>query len=159
MERTLDERKEVMRSYNWERTHLFSRRDGQWKSISLPAGPHQLAEELPAHFPETRCVFLDEQHRCVWQRLSVDSRKEPWFWKPISCWMHPLRIRKEGEGEFVLTLNRAGESGFESETPCGKALMKGGEPAWKVLEEELKWLGDIGGRDILGEIAAAMSRG
>ncbi|MEM9480227.1 MAG: DUF3109 family protein [Verrucomicrobiota bacterium] len=156
MERMMEKSGDVLRSYEWNPPHVFTRRKGRWKSLSLTAEPGQLAATYPKHFPKTRCVFLDEQHRCVWQRLAIDSGEEPWFWKPISCWMHPLRVRREEDGGFVLTLNRNEGPGFESDTPCGGASGGCGLPAWKVLSEELRWLGEIGGRDLLGEIEASL---
>ena len=43
-------------------------------------------------------------------------------------------------------------TGFVCRTPCGETCT-GGEPAWKVLAEELEYLGSLGGRDLLEEVA------
>lgn len=132
------------------------RRDGRTKTATL--GSNDLAEDFPAHFPRTRCVFLDSQHRCVLQRLAVDEGRHPWWWKPISCWMHPLLLKVRG-GRPFLTLARAGVDpaagpdypGFSSFTPCGMPC-DDGEPAWRSLGAELELLGLLGGRNLIAEL-------
>ena len=95
-------------------------------------------------------MFLDAEHRCVLQRLAVDEGRHPWFWKPISCWMHPLVLRPGDRP--VLTLP-GGEDRFVSCTHCGRAETEG-ERAGEVLREELEMLGKISGRDVGGEVGA-----
>ena len=132
---------------------------GRVKTSTLEASAAELADGFPPHFPRTRCVFLDADHRCVLQRVAVDSEMHPWWWKPVSCWMHPLLFRRRADGRPVLGLARAGDDpaeragypGFGSCTPCGMPA-EGGEPAWKVLRGELGLLGRIGGRDLIREL-------
>lgn len=146
-----------LESYGWRETEWFTRENGRVKSITKPA--ETLPASFPAHFPRTRCVFLDAEHRCVLQRLAMDEGRHPWFWKPISCWMHPLVLRSRG-GRPLLTLPAGGDDpssgpdypGFSSHTPCGLPC-SGGEPASLTLAPELRLLSEISGRDLLAELA------
>jgi hypothetical protein len=132
-------------------------RDGKWRTRTRKAAPEELAPGFPAHFPRTRCVYLDDEHRCLWQLRSVAEGKPQWFYKPISCWMHPLVLERR-EGRPLLTvLSRAeDQERFASQTPCGREE-EGGMPARECLQSELKMLGEISGRDIYGELNAPPS--
>jgi hypothetical protein len=120
---------------------------------------HGVVEGYPEHFPETACVFLLEDARCALQALAVNRGLPPWYYKPLTCWTHPLAFDGIEDGVPVLTLHNEENDpqrfpdydGFVCRTPCGKTC-EGGEPAWKVLEEELRFLGELGGRDLIGEI-------
>lgn len=145
----------------WSETDWFEQRNGRWKSATRSAGNDELSEGFPAHFPRTRCVFLDGEHRCVLQRAAMDEGHHPWFWKPVSCWMHPLILKPGRRGERpLLTLARPandpakqdGYPGFSAFTPCGVECA-GGASAFEILGEELDLLGMIAGRDVRGELA------
>ncbi len=129
---------------------------GKWKTQTVPARLDQLAKSFPDHFPKTRCVFLDEENRCQWQLKSMNEGKHPWFYKPISCWMHPLNL-EERDGRLLLTLELPNGSGrhaaFAPQTPCG-ALGCGDVPARVTLKNELEMLHDLSGRDFLKELNA-----
>ncbi len=122
---------------------------------------HGVVEDYPAHFPETACVFLLADARCALQALATRRGLPPWYYKPVTCWMHPLSIEGIDEDRPVLTLHDEendpqrfpGYDGFVCRTPCG-ATCAGGEPAWKVLAQELEYLGSLGGRNLAEEIAA-----
>ena len=138
----------------------FERRGGRLKTRTTSALDSQLGEGFPSHFLKTRCTFLDENHHCFLQKKALKAEKHPWFWKPFPCWLHPMTfMRDEGSRRPILTLPTAGKDpqrsenypGFASQTPCGQ-LREGGQPAWRVLSEELRFLGLIGGRDLLGEL-------
>jgi hypothetical protein len=130
------------------------------KTATARVAADALAADFPAHFPPTRCVFLDERHRCRLQTHAVDVGRSPWWWKPVSCWMHPLLLRAE-RGRPLLTLARPGRDpaagpdypGFGSCTPCGRSCA-GQPPAWQTLRPELELLGTIAGRDLLAELQA-----
>ncbi|MEM9081105.1 MAG: DUF3109 family protein [Verrucomicrobiota bacterium] len=133
----------------------FEEREGKWKTRVLGADEGQLGESYPKHFPRTRCVFLDGESRCRLQSLAMAEGQHPWFYKPVPCWLHPLRIGRLPNGRAVLELpgDGAGEEenyreGFASCTSCGKAR-EDGTPAAVVLRPELEFLGEIGGRDLL----------
>jgi hypothetical protein len=144
--------RERLAGYGWSPPpdgRLFGSGAGRMKTATRPAEPGELAEDFPAHFPKTRCVFLDAGHRCVLQRLAVDAGRHPWFWKPISCWMHPLVLRPAGPGRRrpLLTVPAPGEDAerFGSCTHCGRPEPDG-EPAAAVLAGELRVLEVLSGR-------------
>lgn len=128
--------------------------DGRFKTRTMDADSSQLAENFPAHFPKTRCVFLDDEHRCTLQLRAVEEGKHPWYYKPTSCWLHPLLLQKR-EGRPVLTIvaREDDKAGFASFTPCGQAVAHA-SPAREVLGMELKMLREISGRDFYGELNA-----
>ncbi len=128
--------------------------DGRIKTRVVPAGKDQRAIDFPSHFSPTRCVFLDDEHRCTWQLRSVSEGKHPWYYKPVSCWMHPILV-KFVSGRPVLTVvsPQADRKGFASCTPCG-SLGKGGQPARITLHTELEMLSKLSGRDFLRELNA-----
>jgi Fe-S-cluster containining protein len=142
-----------------EQSIIASRGGKSLKTATRDAEDGELADDYPAHFPKTRCVFLDEEHRCVLQRLAVEEGKHPWFWKPISCWMQPLRLEQRGQERPVLTLpgaqndpmKRDGYPGFSSCTGCGREEA-GGAKAGVTLKAELEMLGDLGERDLVREV-------
>jgi hypothetical protein len=146
-----------------EAKFLADGRDGvektgsQWRTKTREAKTSELALDFPAHFPRTRCVFLDDKHRCHWQLLSVREGKSPWFYKPISCWMHPLVLKKR-EDRVVLTLLSAKEdtAQFASFTPCGRSR-NDGVPARECFRAELEMLREISGRDFYRELNAPPS--
>ena len=133
------------------------------KTAIREAEPDELADDFPNHFPKTRCVFLDQQGRCGIQRLSMGQGREPWFDKPLTCWIHPIVILpvSEERSRPLVTLvspendlqKTQGYPGFASCTHCGRPD-EGGKKARQVLAAELEMLGGIAGRDILGELNA-----
>ena len=128
--------------------------DQRQKTATISATSEQLADDFPKDFPRTRCVFLDEKHRCKWQLKSVAEGKHPWFYKPISCWMHPVLLNQR-EGRPFLTIRGAenDEAGFASQTPCGR-LTQDADPARETLAAELEMLSRISDRDFVAELNA-----
>ena len=140
--------------------------EGNWrgqfsgpKTATRPEPMAELVEEYPTHFPDTICVFLTAEGHCGLQRLAKDRAHHPWYFKPATCWLHPLAIMRRKDAAPLLTIHDRttdpqtfpGYEGFASQTHCGR-LDDCGEPASKVLASELHMLGRIGGRDLLGEI-------
>lgn len=142
---------------------------GKWreysgpKTATRPAPMRQMAVDYPKHFPETNCVFLLGDARCGLQVLAEKQGLAPWYYKPITCWMHPLSIDSTDGGRSRLTLHDetndpqvySDYNGFTCRTHCGRTC-EDGEPAYLVLKEELEMLGRIGGRDIVEEIERAV---
>ena len=128
---------------------------GKFRTRVIEASDEQLGENFPDHFRRTRCVFLDEKHRCHWQLRAVEEGRHPWFYKPISCWLHPLLITRR-DGRFFLTIRSPEEDKgrFASDTPCGAEVVSG-SPARVALGMELKMLGELSGRDFHGELNAS----
>lgn len=137
-------------SYGWRETEIFTRREGRWKSVTIA---EEKPGEFPTHFPRTRCVFLDTEHRCVLQRLAMDEDKHPWFWKPVSCWMHPLLLKPGSRPLLTLATKENDAAAFSSHTPCGIPC-PGGPPTRETLAAELDLLERIAGRAITAELAA-----
>ncbi|MGJ8673745.1 hypothetical protein [Rubritalea sp.] len=133
------------------------------KTAVRPAEVGELAVDFPSHFNKTRCVFLDSMGRCGIQRLSMEDELGDWYLKPLTCWIHPIVILPAGRdrSRSLITLVSAQNDpqktedypGFASCTHCGREE-DGGQPAWKVLEKELRALGELSGRDIYGELSA-----
>lgn len=157
----VSDNRDLLKDYDWQHEDFLTEKKGEPHSITLPVSDTDLPENFPSHFPKTRCIFLDEKHRCVLQRLSMDHDQHPWFWKPVSCWLFPLILRAPQRGERpVLTLAtpdndptaKPDYAGFSSCSPCGIAK-DGAPPAWETLREELTLLGKIGDRDLLKELS------
>jgi len=128
--------------------------DGRFKTATVSAHSWELADDFAAHFPKTRCLFLDHEHRCQWQLKAVEEGKHPWYYKPTSCWLHPLLLKRESDRPVLTIVSRERDvAGFASFTSCGKAAL-GAPPAREALAMELKMLGEISGRDFYRELNA-----
>lgn len=143
---------------------LVSVRGGRaLKTATREAKPGELADDYPAHFPQTRCVFLDSLGRCGIQRMNMEDGQHPWRDKPLTCWIHPIAIQppnRERSRSLITMVNpendpqrKEGYPGFASCTHCGRPEPSG-TPAHEVLEAELKALGELAGRDFLAELRA-----
>jgi len=134
--------------------------DGRLKTQTVPSEPAQRAENFPVHFPQTRCIFLDDEHRCSWQLKSVEEERHPWFYKPVSCWMHPVLLKMvDGRPLLTIVAPEHDKKGFASCTPCGALGTSspsgtGQSPARETLKGELEMLSQLSGRDFLGELNA-----
>ena len=148
-----DEEAEVLLAID-DRDGIEILANGQQKTRTVPAGNGELADDFPVHFLKTRCVYLDDQHHCYWQLRSLAEGKHPWFYKPTSCWMHPVLLTQRYR-RSLLTILAAEEdvAGFASHTPCGKHAQCA-KPARLSLGAELEMLGLISGRDFFGELNA-----
>lgn len=126
--------------------------DGRLKTETVAAPLDHLANDFPAHFPKTRCVFLDEKHRCLWQIRGVKEGRHPWFYKPTSCWMHPLILKTKAGRPLLTLLSRSEDKvGFATFTQCGRSKT-GAPPARESLKMELEMIGRISGRNFYGEL-------
>ena len=156
LEATLADHEDLLASYGIAvLDDMFPRLpEGSRKTATRNARDEELAADFPGHFPRTRCVFLDPEHRCAWQRLANDLEEHPWAYKPVSCWMHPVALRQLPTPLLTVAGDALDPMDFASQTPCGAAQSIGGEPASVVLAHELKMLGNIAGRDFQTELAA-----
>ena len=131
------------------------------KTATRPSPMKDRIGEYPPHFPDTACVFLLNDARCALQALALERSLPPWFYKPVTCWLHPLTIEGIDEDRPVLTLHSVaddpqrfeGYDGFVSRTHCGRTC-EGGEPGYRVLSDELRFLGGLAERDLIAEIEA-----
>lgn len=132
------------------------------KTATRPSSLRQRIPDYPAHFAETACVFLLDDARCGLQVLAQERSLPPWYYKPVTCWMHPLTIESAPGNRSLLTLHNEandpqqfeGYDGFVSRTHCGRTC-EGGEPAYRVLAEEIEFLGSLADRDLAAEIEAS----
>lgn len=108
----------------------------------------------PASVPDTACAMLTPEGLCGLQVLSVDRGRNPWYWKPMTCWLHPIAadetgIRLPPEG---LSRERAYREGsFASVTECSRAGADA-KPAYEVLGRELDFLSALIQRDLRREM-------
>jgi hypothetical protein len=114
-----------------------------------------MVEDYPAHFDETACTFLMDDARCGLQVLSIKDGKHPWYYKPFSCWLLPIKL---SNGEIRLFDERTDPflfsdyPGFISRTHCGRTD-DCGSAASEVLTPELEFLGKILNRDLVRELS------
>jgi hypothetical protein len=110
---------------------------------------------FPSHWDNTACVFLSPEGYCGLQIYSQDMGMHPWYYKPLTCWLHPINFPEAGG---ITIYNKGNDPtihpdypGFNVVTLCGKSF-DDGEPAKVVFEDELKFLGEIVGRDFTAEL-------
>lgn len=50
----------------------------------------------PAHYGETACIFLRDDHKCALQVAAGAEGLHPWRFKPFYCILHPLDLDDQG---------------------------------------------------------------
>lgn len=130
------------------------------KTATRPEPMSRLADNYPPHFADTQCVFMLADRRCSLQLLSGSEGHHPWFYKPFTCWMHPLSLHSDASGKPRLTLhnrdndpqNLPGYPGFASLTHCGAICQnEPAPPAHETLAPELAFLESISGHPIINK--------
>jgi hypothetical protein len=107
-------------------------------------------EGFPDHFDNTSCVFHADDGRCSLQTLGLKDGKHPWFYKPLTCWLHPIHISPDRItifNENTDPYRYTDYDGFVIRTFCGRTMPLG-RPAYELLRPELEFLGRILGRDL-----------
>jgi hypothetical protein len=72
----------------------------KWQGVSgnitaLKPFPFRSAvDNYPIDFDETACTFLMHDGRCGLQLLAELDGKHPWYFKPLSCWLFPIKLWK-----------------------------------------------------------------
>ncbi len=124
------------------------------KTATRPWAADEAMPGFPAHFEKTFCVFRLDDGRCGLQVLAVQDGLHPWAYKPTACWLFPISIR----GDAIRIYDETNDpsryeaySGFVTYTGCGQTCA-GGRPAAEVFTDELQYLGDIIGRDLIAEV-------
>ena len=110
----------------------------------------------PGHFDETACVFLMDDARCGLQVLAERDGQHPWYYKPFSCWLLPIKVSNSEihlYDDATDPFRFSDYDGFVSRTFCGKTCDRG-LPASEVLKPELEFLGRLLGRDLVSEANA-----
>jgi hypothetical protein len=71
--------------------------------------------------------------------------KDPWHYKPMGCWMHPLELHLGPNPKLSVSGN--GDSQFSAKTQCGRKCSTG-KTGYQVFRRELEVLSDILGQDL-----------
>ena len=125
------------------------------KTATRPWAADEAVADVPAHFNRTSCVFHLDDGRCGLQVLALLDGLHPWAYKPTSCWLFPINIHSGVIKIFDRTNDPSrfeSYRGFVEYTRCGGTCV-GGRPAIEVLTDELQYLGEIVGRDLIAEIS------
>lgn len=127
--------------------------DGNWKDIVTGRKTAirvytNVSKEFPEHFNKTLCVFADNEGKCSLQKLAFTLNIHKWTFKPVGCWMHPLRIYN---GKIIPPPKEQKDDpdyfdesypGYLTYTSCGK-YRSDGEMYDKVLNEEIEFIQKI----------------
>jgi hypothetical protein len=126
-------------------------------TVLKPFPFRSLVAAFPVDFEETACTFLMRDGRCGLQILAELDGKHPWYYKPFSCWLFPIKLWKSEIRLFNKETDPfrfLGYNGFVSQTFCGRTS-ECGLPAVQVLEPELTYLGHILNRNLIKEAAVS----
>jgi len=71
--------------------------DGNWKGLvqgkkTTVRSSDNFTLDFPDHFEKTMCVFADSIGKCSLQSLACKLGIHKWTFKPVACWMFPLRF-------------------------------------------------------------------
>jgi hypothetical protein len=124
------------------------------KTATKPFPYRSLVDGYPKHFNETACVFLLEDGRCGLQILSESDGKNPWYYKPFTCWLQPIKLTDTDirlYDEATDPYRFPDYDGFVIRTFCGRTEQCG-QPAAEVLKEEIDFLGKLLDRDLSAEV-------
>lgn len=122
--------------------------DGNWRNIvtgrKTATKPYTYQKDgYPAHFEQTRCVFVLPNNECSLQRVATDLDYHPWKAKPHTCWLFPIRIGINEEIEPPPKKNEQDDDyvdetypGYIKYLPCGNDTDEGLN-WYKLLKQEL----------------------
>lgn len=102
------------------------------------------AQDFPAHFTRTRCVFSDSVGYCELEKFARSRDLHPWTFKPTTCWMFPLQDDDGTPAEPVQGLEddpyvAPDYAGYASCVACGKHD-PAGIPWRQALAREIAYL-------------------
>ena len=129
------------------------------KTAVKPFPFRSLVSGYPEHFNETACVFLLGDGRCGLQVLAQKDGKHRWYYKPFTCWLHPIKIAEGAIRLYDETTDpyRSPDyDGFVCRTFCGRTAACG-IPASEVLKEELQFLERLLDDDLSSETEISIS--
>jgi hypothetical protein len=136
----------------WEDSPLLVEAGGSVSSrtrTSLQPYDYRNEARLPKGFQSTACVFRCQDGRCSLQQISVDMGKDPWHYKPMGCWMHPLELHLGPNPK--LSVSGGGDNQFSARTQCGQKCATG-KTGYQVFRRELEVLSDILGQDLFASM-------
>ncbi len=128
------------------------------KTATRPWAAKEAVPDFPEHFNQTSCVFHLDDGRCGLQVLALRDGVHPWAYKPAPCWLFPINIHSGVIRIFDETNDPSryeAYKGFVTHTRCGQTCAEG-KSAIEVFADELRYLGDIVGRDLIAEAGAQM---
>lgn len=127
--------------------------DGNWKNIVTGRKTevrkyNSVASDYPDHFEKTLCVFAKDDGKCSLQSLAYELNIHKWTFKPVGCWMFPLRLEngkitpppiysKDDPDYFDESY-----PGYSTYTRCGK-YSEDGKPYEKSLNEEIEFIQEM----------------
>lgn len=117
------------------------------KTRVKPKAFSSIVDNYPSFFSDTACVFLTNEGYCSLQLLSISEDKHKWYYKPLTCSLHPISISFAQRRAFLATEENDPHKsddypGYVTKTHCG-AICNAGNVASEVLKEELQYLKDI----------------
>ncbi len=151
--KVIEENSEFFKLYNIDKEDMpFVRgADGEWQTQTVESDHYEACSEFSQSFQQTRCRFLTNDSKCMFQILADKNGRHSWYWKPLACWLHPLVLNPVG-GDVNVTLGSDPHVGhddevvaFVSETSCGNQCSKGMR-AKELLAKELLYLNELTGR-------------
>jgi hypothetical protein len=117
------------------------------KTATKPRAFSQIVNNYPKFFSDTACIFLTKEGHCSLQLLSIHQSRHKWYYKPLTCSLHPISISFLDKRIFLPTEDTdphrsEGYAGYSSQTQCGQ-LCSDGPLAKETLAEELQFLANI----------------
>ena len=115
--------------------------------------------DYPEAFSPTCCVFHLDDGRCGLQMLALRDGQHPWAYKPHPCWLFPISIKRGFITIHDDSNNPSGNQAYNDfvvSTRCGSTCADG-RPAIEVFAAELRYLGEILGRDLIAEVNAQVA--
>lgn len=111
------------------------------KTTTIPRPFSKTVDRFPSFFTDTACIFLTQKGLCGLQVLSESKGMHKWYFKPITCALHPLALSLGKKRMHLPTdeddPHQSGTyKGYSSQTQCGE-MCTGGLKASDVLNEEI----------------------
>jgi SEC-C motif len=119
---------------------------------------------LPPSERGAACTMLLDDGRCSLQVFSEETTGDPWYFKPVVCWLFPALVVRHVDGRTILTMKDSGSPREAPEypgvysPPCARAHQLG-TPAVDAISRELDRLGDLAERPTLRHEIATETQG
>ena len=136
------------------RYQRFKQRDGKVTYAKCTSYGRRWCHRLSGNGSRITRTLQRRQARCGLQVLACRDGKHPWYYKPLSCWLLPIKI---SDSEIHLydcasdPFRFPDYDGFVSRIFCGQTS-DCGLPAAEVLKPELEFLGRILHRNLISEV-------
>ena len=91
-------------------------------------------DNYPDTLPKTRCIFGLENGACSLQSRSIELGLHPWEFKPVPCWLFPLRVETD---TLIFPFTRSNRE-YEEFIRCFPCWKKKTRKEWrKFMQEEI----------------------